>query len=43
MVTMFEYDGEKFNLRESHDIKTGDMKKIQLVIDENADIIVTSP
>lgn len=36
----FEYDGERFNLRESHGIKAGDMKKIQFVIDDNADIIV---
>lgn len=36
----FQYDGERFNLRESHGIKAGDMKKIQFVIDDNADIIV---
>ena len=36
----YMYDGERFNLRESHGIKAGDMKKIQFVIDDNADIIV---
>ena len=36
----FEYDGKRFHLRESHGIKAGDMKKIQFVIYDNADIIV---
>lgn len=36
----FEYDGKRFHLRESHGIKAVDMKKIQFVIDDNADIIV---
>lgn len=36
----FEFDGEKFVLHESHGIKTGDLKKIKFVIDDNADIIV---
>lgn len=36
----FDYDGEAFRLRDSHGIKAGDMKKIEFVIAENADIIV---
>jgi hypothetical protein len=36
----YEYNGEKFELRESRGIKTGDLKKIKFVIDDNADIIV---
>ena len=36
----YEYNGEKLELRESSGIKTGDLKKIKFVIDDNADIIV---
>lgn len=36
----YEYNGEKFELHESRGIKTGDLKKIKFVIDDNADIIV---
>lgn len=37
----FEYDGEKFVLRDSRDIKAADMKKIKLVIDDNSDILIS--
>lgn len=40
-IAKFDYDGEKFVLRESHGIKANDMKKIKAAIDENVDIIVS--
>lgn len=37
----YEWNGENFVFKESHDIKPADLKKIKTVIDENADIIVS--
>lgn len=37
---IFDLKGDQFVLREKHNIKAGDMKKIKLVIDENSDIII---
>ena len=37
---VFDWDGEKFILREKHNIKSNDLKRIQYVIDENSDIIL---
>lgn len=37
---IFDLAGEDFVLREKHNIKAGDMKKIQTVIADNKDIIV---
>ncbi len=40
-MAKFDWDGEKFVLVETHNIKAGDMKKIKFAIDENADIIIS--
>lgn len=37
---VFDWDGEKFILREKHNIKSNDLKRIKYVIDENSDIIL---
>lgn len=39
-LAKFNWDGSAFVLAESHNIKSGDMKKIKTVIDDNADIII---
>ena len=39
-MAKFNWDGSSFVLAESHNIKSGDMKKIKTVIDDNADIII---
>lgn len=39
-IAIFDLNGEKFILREKHKIKNNDLKRIALVIDENADIIL---
>lgn len=39
-MAIFDWDGERFVLREKHNIKSNDMKRIAFVIDENADIIL---
>jgi len=36
------WDGEKFNLLEKHDIKSADLRKIKMMIDDNSDIIVNN-
>lgn len=36
----FEYNGQRFVLASSKGIKAGDMKNIQMAVDENADIIL---
>ena len=36
------WDGEKFTLLEKHDIKSADLRKIKMMIDENSDIIVNN-
>ena len=40
-MAKFDWDGEQFVLVEKHNIKAGDMKKINAVIQENADIIIS--
>ena len=40
-MAKFDWDGVKFVLVETHNIKAGDMKKIKFAIDENADIIIS--
>ncbi len=40
-MAKFDWDGEQFVLVEKHNIKAGDMKKINSVIQENADIIIS--
>ena len=35
-------DGEKFTLLEKHDIKSADLRKIKMMIDDNSDIIVNN-
>ena len=37
---IFDLKDDQFVLREKHNIKAGDMRKIKFVIDENADIII---
>ena len=37
---VFDWNGEKFVLREKHNIKNNDLSRIAFVIDENADIIL---
>ena len=39
-MAIFDWDGEKFILREKHRIKGNDLKRIEGVIEENADIIL---
>ena len=39
-MAKFDWDGDKFVLVEKQNIKAGDMKKIQTVINDNADIII---
>lgn len=39
-MAIFDWNGEKFILREKHNIKSNDMKRIGFVIEENADIIL---
>lgn len=39
-MAKFNWNGSAFELAESHNIKSGDMKKIKTVIDDNADIII---
>ncbi|MEE0690814.1 MAG: DUF4160 domain-containing protein [Bacteroidaceae bacterium] len=39
-MAKFDWDGTKFVLREKINIKANDMKKIQVAIDENADLII---
>ena len=38
----YVWDGEKFTLLEKHDIKSADLRKIKMMIDENSDIIVNN-
>ena len=37
---VFDWNGEKYVLREKHNIKNNDLSRIAFVIDENADIIL---
>lgn len=37
---IFNWNGEKFVLREKHNIKPNDLKRIKAVIEENSDIII---
>ena len=37
---VYDWNGECFELREIHNIKVNDAKKIKMMIDENSDIIV---
>lgn len=37
---VFDWDGSRFVVREIHNIKRGDLKRITSVIDENSDIIL---
>lgn len=39
-MAIFDWDGEIFILREKHRIKGNDLKRIEGVIEENADIIL---
>lgn len=39
-MAKFEWNGTKFTLLEKQSIKANDLKKIQKVIDDNADIII---
>ena len=39
-AAIFDWDGEKFILREKYKIKSNDLKRITSVIEENADIIL---
>ncbi len=36
----YEWNGERFVLRQQHNIKPADLRKIRMMIDDNADIIV---
>lgn len=38
----YVWDGEKFNLLEKHDIKSADLRRIKMMIDDNSDIIVNN-
>ena len=38
----YVWDGEKFTLLEKHDIKSADLRKIKMMIDDNSDIIVNN-
>lgn len=40
-MAIFDWDGEKFALREKHNIKSNDLKRITFAIEENADIILS--
>lgn len=37
----FEWNGSEFILKEKHNIKPSDMRKIKQMVDDNADIIVS--
>ena len=39
-IAIFDWNGETFVLREMHNIKSNDLKRINLVIEENANIIL---
>lgn len=39
-MAIFDWNGKEFILREKHNIKNNDLKRITLVIEENADIIL---
>lgn len=39
-MAKFDRNGKEFILREKQDIKARDLKKIQAVIDENADLLI---
>lgn len=39
-LAVFDWNGTDFVLRESHNIKSNDLKRISLVITENSDIIL---
>ena len=39
-IAKFELNGSRFVLSENRGIKPGDLKKIKVVIEENADIII---
>lgn len=39
-MAKFDWNGVAFELSEMHDIKASDLRKIEEVIDENADIII---
>ena len=38
----YVWDGEKFTLLEKHDIKSADLRRIKMMIDDNSDIIVNN-
>lgn len=37
---VFDWDGNKFIIREKYNIKSNDLKRIKFVIDDNSDIIL---
>lgn len=39
-MAIFDWDGEKFILREKHGIKSNDLKRITFAIKENTDLIL---
>lgn len=39
-MAIFDWDGERFILREKHGVKNNDLKRITFAIEENADIIL---
>lgn len=39
-LAIFDWDGTSFVLREKENIKAGDLRRINAVIDENTDIII---
>lgn len=39
-LAIFDWDGANFVLRERHNIKASDLKRIVAVIDENKDLII---